>query len=537
MVAGQHPIDRPGHDGTLVCATVWSAGLADGQPRDGSGHMAITWRAGRIERIEHVTASEASARIARGAIDRRDVHAVPGFVDAHLHLTLASMGLSKVDLSACASRVGFESRIAAGAASLPDGAWLEAQGWDEASWGGALPDSSWLDAAGDRPAVAYRMDIHACVVNDVVLRQLAREGALDSDPPGGTIVRDASGAPTGLLLEQAAWMLVNPRVPVPDAARRHAALLLGVSQLLGYGVTAVGSMEYAREVREVLLPVARLPVAMPTVVVTLLDRTLPLDLSVAQEFRVEGRLKVIGAKSFADGTLGSRTAAMLEPYIGTDSRGSLIEHAHDGTLVAWMRAVTAAGLSPSIHAIGDAAVRATLDAADAAGVPRGRLRIEHVQTISDQDLPRMAGAFASMQPLHAASDMPGAAERLGAHRTRLLFRCGDIARAGATLAFGSDWPVVPPDPMRAIRSAFTGRADDGRVYGHSLITVEEALVAHTEGAARCLELWPECGSLAPGARADIALLDSDPLRCDWDAKPPRVCGVVLGGEMPLGGRA
>lgn len=492
--------------------------------------IAIDWRDGRIDRIERVDRREAQARIARGAIDRRDQFAVPGFVDAHLHLTLASIGLSKVDLSGCASRVGFESRIGGGAASLPQGAWLEAQGWDESSWGGALPDSSWLRTAGDRPAVAYRMDIHACVVNDVLLRQLMREGALDSDPPGGTIVRDASGAPTGLLLEQAAWQLVNPRVPVPDAARRQAALLLGISQLLGYGVTAVGSMEYAREVREVLLPIARLPVAMPVVAVTLLDRTLPLDLSVAQEFHVDGRLGVIGAKSFADGTLGSRTAAMLEPYAGTRSCGSLIEHAREGTLVEWMRQVAAAGLSPSVHAIGDAAVRATLDAADAAGIPRSILRIEHVQTLADADVPRLAGAFASMQPLHAASDMPGAADRLGPHRTRLLFRCADIARAGGTLAFGSDWPVVPPDPIRAMRSAITGRADDGRVYGHSLISPKDALIAHTEGAARCLGLWPDCGTLQPGARADIALLDADPLRCDWDDLPPRICGVILAGE-------
>jgi hypothetical protein len=497
--------------------------------------VAITWRHGTIDRIDRVTQGDADTLIARGAIDRREQFAVPGFVDAHLHLTLASTGLSKIDLSGCASRVGFESRIAAGAATLSPDAWLEAQGWDEASWGGALPDSSWLRTAGDRPAVAYRMDIHACVVNDVLLTQLARDGALDADPPGGTIVRDASGMPTGLLLEQAAWHLVNPRVPVPDAARRQSALLLGISQLLGFGVTAVGSMEYAREVREVLLPVARLPVAMPFVAVTLLDRTLPLDLSVAKGFHVDGRLRVIGAKSFADGTLGSRTAAMLEPYAGTRSGGSLIEHAQDGMLVEWMRQVADAGLSPSIHAIGDAAVRATLDAADAAGIPRSILRIEHVQALADADVPRLAGAFASMQPLHAASDMPGAAGRLGAHRTRLLFRYADIARAGATLAFGSDWPVVPPDPIRAMRSAITGRGDDGRTYGHSLILPEDALIAHTEGAARCLGLWPQRGALAPGARADIALLDADPLRCDWDARPPRVCGVVLGGEPWLRG--
>ncbi len=527
--------NRSGRDGVLLCAGAWFPNAPRAVFGERSVSTAISWRDGRIESIERIDHAAAGALAARGALDHRTHFAVPGFIDAHLHLTLASEGLSKVDLSGCASRVGFESRIAAGASALPPGAWLEAQGWDEASWGGAMPDSSWMHAAGDRPAVAYRMDIHACVVNEVLLAQLAREGALDADPPGGTIVRDSSGAPTGLLLEQAAWQIVNPRIPVPDATRRQAALLLGVSQLLGYGVTAVGSMEYGRQVREVLLPIARLPVAMPMVTVTLLDRTLPLDLSVAEEFRVDGRLRVIGAKSFADGTLGSRTAAMLEPYTGTTSCGSLIEHAREGTLVEWMRAVAAAGLSPSIHAIGDAAVRATLDAADAAGVPRHILRIEHVQVLADSDVPRLAGAFASMQPLHAASDMPGAGERLGDHRTHLLFRYADIAHAGATLAFGSDWPVVPPDPIRAMRSAITGRADDGHVYDTGLISPEQALIAHTEGAARCLGLWPERGTLAPGAHADIALLDADPLHCDWDACPPRVRGTILGGEPWLRG--
>jgi len=492
--------------------------------------VTIEWRDGRITAISGTDHAHVNGLVARGAIDRRHQFAVPGFVDAHLHLTLAAEGLSKADLSGCTSRGDFESRIAARAKRLAPGEWLQAQGWDESSWGGRMPDSAWLEAAGNRPAVAYRMDIHACVVNDVLLRQLAREGALDSDPPGGTIVRDASGTPTGLLLEQAAWMLVNPRIPAADVPHRQASLLLAISQLLQLGVTCVGSMEYAKDVRETLFPVAQLPLPMPAIAVTLLDRTLPLDLSIAREIGVGERLRIIGAKSFADGTLGSRTAAMLEPYAGTRSCGSLIEHAHDGTLVEWMRAVAAAGLSPSVHAIGDAAVRATLDAADAAGIPRHALRIEHVQVCADADLPRLAGTFASMQPLHAASDMPGAASRLGAHRTRLLFRYREIADAGATLAFGSDWPVVPPDPILAMRSAITGRADDGRTYGLSRITPCEALTAHTEGAARCLGLWPGAGTLAPGARADIALLDSDPLQCDWDAHPPHVRGVIVGGE-------
>lgn len=501
--------------------------------------MHVAWDAGRITGIRDVGADEGRTLIASGAADCMGLHAVPGFVDAHLHLTLGSLGLSKCQLGGCSSRQDFEARIAAHADSLGPGEWLEAQGWDEAAWGGELPDASWLRTAGERPAVAYRMDIHACVINAALLRMLGDSGALDTDPAGGTIVRDATGAPTGLLKEQAAWMLVNPLVPLPSASRRREALALGGAHLLAMGVTAAGSMEYAHDVREALLPLAQDAARggpsspqMPHVRVTLLDRTMPLDLGWVGEADVPGFLRVIGAKSFADGTLGSCTAAMREPYEGSAGSGGLIELAAEGRLAEWMRAVAAAHLSPSVHAIGDAAIGATLDAASAASIAPGILRIEHVQVLADSDVPRLRGCIASMQPLHAASDMPGVASRLGARRERLLFRYRDILDAGATLAFGSDWPVVAPDPMAAIRSAVTGRAGNGRTYGASqLLAVHEAMTAHTRGAAECLGLWPDAGQLAPGARADVALLDCDPLLADWAAAPPRVAATVAGGRL------
>lgn len=536
-----------------MCSSWWTPGKAgDAHTRadmpsavrarglaDPGAAVHLTWSAGQIDSVRRIGAGDAKALVASGAADCRGMHAVPGFVDAHLHMTLGSLGLSKCQLAGCSTRADFESRIAAHAATLSPGEWLEAQGWDEACWGGAQPDASWLSSAGERPAVAYRMDIHACVVNHVLLRMLRERGALKAEPPGGTIVRDAHGAPTGLLQEQAAWMIVNPMVPPPSEARRRDALVRGSAYLLARGVTAAGSMEYARDVREAMLPLAREAarggpsgLQMPHVRVTLLDRTLPLDLGWAAEAEVPGVLRIIGAKSFADGTLGSRTAAMSAPYEGSEGQGSLIELAAAGRLAEWMREVVAAGLSPSVHAIGDAAVGATLDAAAAAAIPPETLRIEHVQVLADRDVPRLKGCIASMQPLHAASDMPGVASRLGSMRERLLFRYRDILGSGATLAFGSDWPVVEPDPMAAIRSAVTGLADDGQRYGASqLLSAAEALDAHTRGAARCLGLWPGAGQLAPGARADIALLDRDPLAADWGSAPPQVAATVAAGRL------
>lgn len=466
---------------------------------------------------------------------------IPGLVDGHLHLSLGAQTLAQLDLSRVRSRAEFERAIADGARSLGPGRWLRAFGWHEVGWGGERPSKEWLRGAGAVPCVAYRMDQHACVVNDPVLALFAGEPC----PAGGEIVRDAAGEPTGLLLEQAAWHLVNPRLPEPPAEDRRHALRAAMRHCNAFGITAVGSMEYERDLREVHSHLRAHERASFTVRVraTILDREWPVDLAWGRAFAGDELLGIVGWKAFADGTLGSRTARMLAPYADdAATRGMLVEFAEPdarhGTsrLRAWARAVLAAGFSPAVHAIGDAAMRAALDAFEPED-PARIARYEHCQTLDDADLPRMAGRIASMQPLHKADDARIAPARLGESRMGAFFRFRDLARAGARLSFGSDWPIVSCDPMLGVRAAVTGLDLDGRPCRvDQNLTVEEALRAYTCGAADALRA-PEIGRIAPGAHADLCVLADDPFACDWARTLPRVAATVLGGRVVHGGLA
>ncbi|MBL9147492.1 MAG: amidohydrolase [Phycisphaerae bacterium] len=461
-------------------------------------------------------------------IDLDGAFAMPGLIDAHLHLALGGETLLDLDLSEVRSRPEFERAVLERHRTLAPGQWLLARGWNEDAFAdGSVPDRTWLHVAGDRPVVAWRMDMHSCVVNEVVLAMLD----LAHDPPGGRIVRDATLAPTGLLQEAAAWTLVSPRVPSPGADAMRRAVRLAQDHLARLGLTGVGSMEYAKTLQNAIVPERdHLLVRM---YVTLLDRDWPLDLRVAQEFRSDDMLAVIGMKAFVDGTLGSRTARMLEDYADDPgNRGLLVELAERGVLNDWAAFVRGAGLSPSMHAIGDEAVRLALDACDLAekthGVPA---RVEHAQTVAPEDLPRFRGRFASMQPLHKAYDAVSAESRLGSARMNRFFPFRSLARAGARLAFGSDWPIVSADPIAGMRAAITGLDVRGRVIRpEENLSVEECLFAYTRGAATCLGMR-DCGVLRPGSHGDITILDRDPRLCDWSRETPRVLGTIVAGRV------
>jgi len=452
---------------------------------------------------------------------------VPGLIDAHLHLTLGSLSLSRLDLAGTTSRSDFSQRIAQRHAILPTHQWLEAFGWDESFWGGAPPDASWLDAAEDRPAVAWRCDQHVALCNHAALAQLD----LANEVPGGTIVRDGSGQPTGLLLEQAAWQLLVPRIPAPPINAQQEALRAGCRHLLSLGVTAVGAMEYLQQVEDVIVPLRNDSTLGVRVSVTALDRTGPLPIDRARSISQSHSLRVIGFKSFADGTLGAATAAMIDPYENAAGSGTLVEHALAGTLEAWMRETLDAGFSPSVHAIGDRALAEALACAERCD-PHRRVRFEHAQTVDPDSLHRYEGRRVSMQPLHKFGDAPVALDRLGARRMNRVFRFRDYLSAGACLAFGSDWPIVSAAPIEGMRCAITGITRSGAVQGsEQSLTPTEAIDAYTIDAARCLEAWDGVGTLAHGAHADMTVLDRNPLECDWLHAPPRVLCTIVGGRI------
>ncbi len=452
---------------------------------------------------------------------------LPGLIDGHAHLLLGGQSLQQLDLASVKTREEFEASITQRHNEIPAGTWLEAAGWDESRWGGAKPDHTWLKGAGARPSVAWRCDRHVALVNQAALAYMDTS----RDIPGGAIVRDSTGSPTGLFLEQAAWRIVIPAVPPATLETRRAALALATAHLHSLGVTTVGAMEYLDDLESVIATRSAASRSALRIIATILDRGDLLPLDRARALPCDDSLRVRGFKSFADGTLGSSTAAILTPYEDGTGSGELIEHAARGTLGAWMRQVLDAGYSPSVHAIGDRALRAVLAAARQED--RNHLvRFEHAQTVDPDSLKDFAGRLVSMQPFHKATDAALAINRLGNHRDNRFFRFRDFLKAGATLGFGSDWPISSADPLEGMRTAITGIALDGKTYGVSQsLTAREAIDAYTIGAATCLGIAEDVGRIAPGYSADFVVLDRNPLTCDWVDEAPQVMATIVGGEL------
>ena len=495
-------------DFTITNARIWTADPA--RPHASS----ISVRDGVIEAID------APASNALPSIDLGGRWLGPAFIDAHLHVTLGAATLAQCDLSGCRSREEFEQRVATHRAKLDDagerGAWLVAFGWNEADWRGDAPTRAWL-ARTERPAVAWRMDQHSCVVNDAAL------ALLDTTPiDGGEIEADR-----GIFREQAAWKRVIPAIPAPSVAAKRANLARAAEYLHTLGLAGGGSMEYLADIRDVYVPLMESLTF--RVHATVLDRDWPLDRPPALPEDSSDFFRIVGLKAFVDGTLGSRTAWMLEPYADAPhTSGLAMEHALRGELVAWMRAVQKTGLSPAVHAIGDRAARVLIDAFDAcADAPAPRF--EHAQTLHPFEIPRMAGRFASMQPLHKADDARLALSRLGPERIERFFAFKALLEHGARLAFGSDWPIVSPDPLLGIKAAVTGLDLDGRPFATShSIGVADALVAYTRTAAEMLG-FPG-GMLREGRAADLVVLDRSPFEADWTGELPKVDATVVGGR-------
>ena len=503
-----------------------------------TGSPASPWASGfrvRDGRIIELFPAVPSGQVADG-IDLGGRFVSPGLIDAHMHLQLAGESLLHVDLSNVSSPEEFVETLADAHRRIEPGRWLLASGWSENRWDPpVLPDRSWLRSCGDRPVVCWRMDHHSAVVNDAVLRQLELPDDDTIQSEGGRVARDDEGQPTGLLQEAAAWSYLIPRIPSLPESGMVEALVQARDACLACGLTGVRSMEYRRDIPRLHDQLNGGEGLRTSVVV--LDRELPLELDWISEAPRSDHFRITGCKSFVDGTLGSRTARLLEPYAdATSNHGVFTEHRLAGRLSEWMKMVGRADLAPVMHAIGDAAVMACLDAI-ADNDEWHRATVEHAEVITAPVLRRLedsSGVMFSMQPLHRSDDATFAELALGSTRSAGLSPFRSLQDRGVMLAFGSDWPIVTCDPIKGMAAAILARDAGGQDFHvEERLDPESALRAYTVDAAAMAGL-EGTGELKQDAVADFVIWDDDPLDCDWAMDCPSIEATFLGGRQVSG---
>ncbi|MDR7521153.1 MAG: amidohydrolase family protein [Armatimonadota bacterium] len=447
----------------------------------------------------------------------------PGLVDAHIHLVGYGLGLLQVVLRETRSIAEAVRTVATAAAGRPPEAWILGHGWDKNLWvEDRFPTRADLDpVTGDRPAALTSKDGHLLWVNSAALRA-AGITPKTPDPPGGAIGRDGVGLPDGLLKEEA-MALVRRVIPPPTPEQLERAALAAAADLHRFGITGVHTFTSpgaaAADHFAALQRLHARGALTLRVVACLPDRLLDAAATVGIRTGLgDAMLRVGPVKIFADGTLGSQTASMLLPFDGQPENTGIRVRAPE-ELDALVGRAVAAGLWTAIHAIGDRANRDALDVYERHAAASRRIgarhRIEHVQLLHPDDLPRLArlGVVASMQPVHATADRE-IAERYWGARARWAYAWRSLAASGAVLAFGSDAPVETPDPWRGLYAAVTRRREGepgGRSwYPEECLTLEEAVRAYTVGAAHAsgTETWQ--GSLEAGKVADFIVLDRDP---------------------------
>lgn len=458
---------------------------------------------------------------------------LPGLTDSHIHLMHYALSLQKVDVETPTKAEALR-RVAERAARLElddraPGQWILGHGWQQNDWSdsGEFPTAAELDAISpNQPVYLTAKSLHAGWANTAALR-MAGIGPGTPDPLNGKIVRDENGQPNGILLETAMG-LIQEKIPQPTLGEVADAIETAQSILFQMGLTGAHDFDY----RPCFMALQKLDAEKRLKL--RITKSIPLELlehahglGLRSGFGSD-RLRIGMVKAFMDGALGPRTAAMFAPYLNEPANQGILNMDGDELFEHGRRAADS-GLGMTVHAIGDRAVHETLEGFERLrgyerthGLPALRHRIEHVQLIHPADAARLGqlGVIASMQPIHAISDML-AADRYWGERARLAYAWKTQLDAGAVLAFGSDAPVESPNPFWGLRAAIARRRLDGAPgpqgwYPEQRLTLRQALEGYTLGAAYAAGQENRRGRLSAGFDADLIVLEKDPFACPPD---------------------
>lgn len=520
VAAAQNLPSPPKADVIFLHGNIYT-GLADTSSFHADAHAeALAVQNGRVAAVGRDDEIVKLKGPGTAVVDLAGHFAMPGFNDAHVHLANAGFRRLTVELGGVKTLAEFRDRIREHVLAAGPGEWIVGGGWDQTVWPvHELPTRRDIDAVStDHPVFLERVDGHIAVANTKAL-QLAKITIASKDPVGGKIDRDSTGQATGILRETAK-QAVFAVIPQPTHERRRRALEIALQELAEWGITSAqdnsdyGEPQVSWDDFKVFEEIERdgKLTARISEWMAFNDQLSNLQAHRAAHPQSDNMLRTGMLKGFMDGSLGSRTAALIEPY--ADDAGNFGLPQYDQEKLNQMtKERVNAGFQIGFHAIGDKGVQMALDAFTFAAASDLRLRIEHAQVTN----PLQVGKFkelkviASMQPNHLLTDMNWAESRLGPKRAAHSYAWAEFLKQGVTLAFGTDYPVEPITPFRGLYAAVTRKSEDGKkeYYPDQKLNIEQAIAAYTTGSAFAEFAEKEKGTLSPGMLADLVVLDRD----------------------------
>jgi hypothetical protein len=538
----------------ILNGKIWTGQLASSsgeQPNKAAFAEAVAIANGRFLAVGSSEQIKATTGRNTRVIDLKRRMAMPGFIDSHVHFIFGSLRISQVDLKDARDEAEFIRRIDEKARALGAGNWILGGSWDETIWPGARPPTRWIidSVTRENPVCLQRSDGHQVLANSLALK-LAGVAKHTPDFPGGIIVRDNnSGEPTGIL-KDAAVAAVTKMIPRPSWQEFEAAVRAGLAEARRCGVTSVQDMYLGRfwspndslgdHIQLLRRAEAEGWLSCRFQVFAPIEEWDQPEQAEVLGARGSDLLKLGAVKGFADGSLGSRTAWFHQDYDDQPGYAGLARYSAR-EMEAMVRSADAAGLQVAIHAIGDRANTEMLDIYERVGGANAatrRFRIEHAQHLRPRDFARFArfGVIASMQPYHAIDDGRWLQDRIGLERSRTSFAWRSMLDAGVPLAFGTDWPIAPLNPLLGIWAAITRQTLDGKHpdgwIPEQRLRLEDALCAYTHGSAYAQFQENDKGTIAAGKLADMIVLSADLFSIPADqVKDERVTATIVGGKV------